>query len=202
MRVLTAMVFFSVTVCGVHMQGKSGDVDELYTSIGARLADVKKQAPACAATLGVVLDDFDRMYKATKASQQQDTAAMKELENKVIENASLQKELLAAKQRLEALEQVVQEDQLKIAALTKEVEKERAQAAALKEQNAQIQQKTGQQQQQDLLSAEISKMAKSDLGIKESGAAAPVTTPGPTQNVATSGQNLNRTSTSEPSSPR
>ena len=200
MRVIATTIFFSGVVCGAYIQAKPGDVDELYTSIGARLADVKKQAPACAPVLGVVLDDFDRMYKATKVSQQQDNAAMKELENKVIENASLQKELSAAKQRLEALEQMVQEDQLKIAALTKELEKERAQAAQLKEQNAQIQQKTGSQQ--DLISAEISKMAMTKGGDEKIASSRRPSTPDVALAGAEPNQNLNRTSTSDPSSPR
>lgn len=201
MRVLV-VGFFSLFVCGVHIQAKSGDVDDLYASIGARLADVKKQAPACAPTLGLVLDDFDRMYKATRVSQQQDNAAMKELENKTIENAVLQKELLAARQEADALKQVMQEARLKIAALTKEVEAERAQAAVLKEQNAQLQKKAGQQN--DLISAEISKIdkqlstgAKNDLVTKDS---APTSAVVPSETVQN--QNLNRTSTSEPSSPR
>lgn len=201
MRVLASVLLVVLVPCGMHMHAKIGDVDDLYKKIGARLADVKKQAPACAATIGLVLDDFDRMYKATRVSQQQDNAAMKELETKAIENAVLQKELTTAKQEAAALKQVAQEDQLKVVELTKELEKERAQVAILKEQNNQLQQKTGQQQ--DLISAEISKIdkqfgAKSSSSTKEND-----TAPVSARNGATvPNQNLNRTSTSEPISPR
>ena len=192
-------LLFGLAAYGLHVQAKPGDVADLYTKIGARLAEVKKQAPVCAPTIGLVLDDFDRMYNATRVSQQQDNAAMKELETKAIENAVLQKELTTAKQQVAALKQVAQEDQLRVMALTKELEQERAQVAILKEQNNQLLQKTGQQQ--DLISAEISKIDKQfSTGAKDSGASqVPL---GALSEAPATNQNLNRTSTSEPISPR
>lgn len=196
---LTKILLFGFISCYMCLQAKPGDIGDLYSSIGARLASIKKQAPSCASIIGGVMDDFDRMYQATRVSQQQDSAAMKELENKTIENASLQKELTAAKQEVELLKQVAQEAQLKIDSLLKEAEKARAQAALLKEQNAQLQQKSGQQQ--DLISAEISKIDKQFVDRPKDSVVLQ-NQDGPLGGVLPVNQNLSRSSTSEPSSPR
>ena len=54
-----------------------------------------------------VLDDVDRMYKATNTSLYQDQATFKESDIRTLESAVLQKELLLAKQKSENLNCVV-----------------------------------------------------------------------------------------------
>ncbi len=182
----------------------SRDVSELYQNIGRKLAEVKKMAPACAHKIGSVLDDVDRMYKATSTSLHQDSATIKELETRTLESTVLQKELLAAKQESEAMKQIVQESQLKMLSLSKDIEKERMQVSLLKEQNNKLAQKSNGSQA-DMISDEISKLDK-QLATGESVTSRQKNAQLPqeqaTKKVALRDQNLNLTSTSEPSSPR
>lgn len=177
--------FISLNVC---LKAKPVDIGKLYASIGERLASIKKQAPACASIIGLVMDDFDLMYEASRVSQQQERDVMKELEKQTIENARLREELASTKAKNEILKQVAEEAQRKIDDLAKESEKVRTQVASLKEQNTLLQKKTGSPQ--DLISAEIDKQFAG--GVQD-----PVSLQGQNKN-----QNLSLSSTSEPSSPR
>lgn len=213
MRLLVMSVFWVLIMSGAAARSRQGtmaaDVSELYGSIGRKLAEVKRLAPACAAKISSVLDDVDRMYKATSMSVQQDSVTLKELETRTLESTVLQKELLAAKQESEILKQTLHEAQLKMLALTKDVEKERVQVQLLKEQNTQLLQKTAPAQT-DLISAEISKLDK-QLAIGGGAASSTMNTgqekienkaPQDAKKVALLHQNLNLTSTSDPNSPR
>lgn len=206
MRLVIVFVFFTFWVSGIEAKGKhhhasTQDVADLYRNIGRKLAEVKKIAPVCAAKISSVLDDVDRMYKASNTSINQDHAAMKELETRTLESAVLQKELLLAKQESEHLKQSLHTVQL-------QVQKEHAQVILLKEQNTQLVQK--QSMQADLISAEISKIDKQlaagvekQNDIKSDTAKQDIASASiETKKMAILNQNLNLTSTSEPSSPR
>lgn len=206
MRLLIVAVLLVLITNPVEAKSKRGapqDVSELYQNIGRKLAEVKKMAPACAHKIGSVLDDVDRMYKATSTSVQQDNATMKELETRTLESAVLQKELLTAKQESEILKQTLHEAQLKMLSLSKDIERERLQVSFLKEQNIQLARKGNAQQ--DLISDEISKLDKqlatdqASMGQQNN---SQVSAERDAKKIAMRNQNLNLTSTSEPSSPR
>ena len=146
-------LFFILVLQPLLLADTPDKIKPLYEGIGKNLAEVKKASTAAtSATIGSVLDDVDRLYNATRVSQEQDHASMKELETKTIENVVLQKELLAAKQETELLKQTLQDTQTKVARLSNEVDAERAQKVHLKKQNTQLLQKVSQKN--DMLSDE------------------------------------------------
>ncbi len=208
MRLTIVLVFFTLWVSGLGAKGKRQapshhNVGELYGNIGRKLAEVKKLAPACAGKISSVLDDVDRMYKATNTSLHQDHATLKELETRTLESAVLQKELLLAKQESENLKQSLQAAQL-------QVERKHAEVISLKEQNTQLAQKHSSQT--DLIAAEISKIDEQlAAGVEKRDGAKPgnaskkeavAGVSGEIKKDAMLDQNLNLTSTSDPSSPR
>jgi chromosome segregation ATPase len=207
---LLITLFLFTNVLAKHKRPSSGEIAELYSKIGRKLAAVKKLAPD--AKVSSVLDDIDRLKEAADSALSQDSAAMSELETRTLESSVLEKELLAAKQENESLRQSMGDLQLKIVVLGKDVERERAQVALLKEQNAQLIQKGTNQA--DLISAEISKIDKQLAGVDKAGLVA--SSPGSSKadvskksaslesekTAELSPQNLNLTSTSDPSSPR
>ena len=151
-----------------------------------------------------MLDDVDRMYKATNTSLYQDQATFKESDIRTLESAVLQKELLLAKQKSENLKQSLQVTQIKL-------EKNNAEVLSLKEHNTQLIQKYSSQT--DLIAAEISKIdqqlatgVENNGGVKPSGnSLKKEASVGATEEIekkAIADQNLNLTSTSDPSLPR
>lgn len=208
MRLTILLVFFVLSVSGLGAKGKRQassheNVGQLYGNIGRKLAEVKKLAPACAGKISSVLDDIDRMYKTTNTSLRQDHATLKELETRTLESSVLQKELLLAKQESESLKQSLQAAQL-------QVERKHAEVISLKEQNTQLLQKHSSQA--DLIAAEISKIDEQiAAGIEKRDGIKPADTSKKEAVAGVSGeikkdpmldQNLNLTSTSDPSSPR
>ena len=215
MRLIAVSIIF--IFCINFMDARSKDttqhdeVASLYKNIGQNLALIKQNTPAsCAHKISSVLDDVDRMYNATHNLLKQDHASIKELEIRTLESTVLQKELLLAKQESEELKQSLQEKELTI-------KKTQAQVSVLKEQNSQL--LTKKSSDNDLISAEISKLDKQlASGFEKEGMKSdkknstakelPESIPGAdTQKIAldnktTFDQNLNLTSTSEPSSPR
>ncbi|MBM3887084.1 hypothetical protein FJ364_04075 [Candidatus Dependentiae bacterium] len=214
MRLIIVSIFlFCTAVPTTILYGAANDqqlhnASQLYRKIGRKLTDIKKEAPTCGNKISSVLDDVDRMYNLINSSLHTDETTMKELETRTIESAVLQKELLLAKQESENLKQSLQAAQI-------QVEKEHAQVVLLKEQHMQLVEK--QSLQSDLISAELSKIDKQltpDIEKNKEGAsviqakeqdkmvASPKESHGGGQKIAILGQNLNLTSTSDPSSPR
>jgi hypothetical protein len=203
---IIVMLFSMVLIGEIKTQEKQvglNDVKRLYLSIGQKLAEIKKIIPqASASKIGSVLDDVDGLYNVTATAAQRDKAILKELETRTLESTVLQKELLVAKQESECLKQLLHEAQLKIVAVSKDVEKEHAQAALLKEQNNQLGQKL---QQNEALSHEIAKLDKQVASAAQSTKKFTkndvLLAAGKAQSTIKN-QNLNLTSTSDPSSPR
>lgn len=179
---------------------------ELYSNIGRKLAEVKKIAPQVAPKISSVLDDVDRLKAAADSVSNQDRVLMSELETRTLESSVLEKELIATKQENDALKQSLQDLQIKVVVLTKDLERERAQLVVLKEQNAQLQRK--ESSQADLISAEISKIDKQLKASEKPKQAARlleeerVIRPEKIFLPIERSQNLSLTSTSDPSSPR
>ena len=151
-------------------------VAELYSNISNSLGEIRKKAPACSSTIRTVQDSVDALYGVV---QDKEKDSKKEVETLKLESEVLQKELLSAKQESEGLKTEIQNAKLELQGATKDLEKERLQVALLKEQLAQM--RTSQPP------ADADK--KPSTAKKQADA----------QDIA---QNLNRTSTSDPSSPR
>jgi hypothetical protein len=171
--------------------GSTSEVTSLYADIGNKLAEVKKMAPATAGRIGAVLDNVDRMYQLSKNSLSQDGATMLALEERTLESTVLQNELLKSKQESELLKQALVEAQAKIDELTKQVEKGNMTVQVLKEQHAAVltHKKEAVSQAADPITAELTRQLL-DKPVAQGGK----------QGIAP--QNLNLTSTSDPSSPR
>lgn len=201
-RVVMVLLMFNV-FASLEAKQKSKisvEIAKLYEKIGRNLAEVKRKAPVCATKIGSVLDDVDRLYKATSTSLRQDSATMKELETRTIESTVLQKELFSAKQESEDLKQTIQKAESRTLALSKELDEHRKQLLVLKEQNILLAKKSAAPPQ-DLVADEMSKLDK-QLATGDQKSPVQGSKKVAMQNQYNLNQNLSLTSTSEPSSPR
>lgn len=187
MRYLVSAGLLTLHVLSISA-GDTNNIGVLYQEIGHKLAEVKKTNPTHATKISSIFDSLDRLYQVASNAVKKDAEMQQELETRTLESTVLQKELLTAKQESENLKQMLDEAQIKI----KKLEKEQATLAALnaKKQHS-INMASNNTTTQSEMHQTYNSYKKYAQGTADYG-----------QNTEMSPQNLNLTSTSEPSSPR
>lgn len=157
-------------------------IDTIYKQIGDQLITIKKAYPTSQSKVYLALDQIDKMYNIAKTKNQQNEQLQESLKNKDLENTALHQELSSLKASHDNV-------QAQLEATKYQLDQERKLVAQL----SHAQKETVNKER-----IAANSLAQNNLEKQESSALQELET-----EIAQQGnQNLNRTSTSEPNSPR